>query len=101
MNGNSSIYALANSDGPGTGRYLRTGNSLRSRQVFENPGTPCRKRGSVLEKDRLLKSLWPDSFVEEANLTQNIFVLRKILGDDGNGATVSFRDYFRRRGYKL
>jgi DNA-binding winged helix-turn-helix (wHTH) protein/tetratricopeptide (TPR) repeat protein len=32
-------------------------------------------------KDDLMKAVWPDSFVEESNLTQNIFVLRKILED--------------------
>src|ERR1700734_511319 len=32
-------------------------------------------------KDDLMKTVWPDSFVEESNLTQNIFVLRKILED--------------------
>ncbi|HVO59341.1 MAG TPA: winged helix-turn-helix domain-containing protein [Terriglobales bacterium] len=32
-------------------------------------------------KDELMKELWPDSFVEESNLSQNIFMLRKALGD--------------------
>jgi TolB-like protein/DNA-binding winged helix-turn-helix (wHTH) protein/Tfp pilus assembly protein PilF len=36
-----------------------------------------------LLKDELMKALWPDSFVEESNLAQNIFVLRKALGDTG------------------
>jgi len=40
-------------------------------------------RGDVVEKDDLMKSLWPDSFVEEANLTQNIYTLRKAFGDFG------------------
>jgi len=35
----------------------------------------------VLEKDELIKLLWPDSFVEENNLTQNISALRKALGE--------------------
>ncbi|MGA3092796.1 MAG: tetratricopeptide repeat protein [Terriglobales bacterium] len=35
----------------------------------------------VVLKDDLLKKVWPDTFVEESNLAQNIFVLRKILGD--------------------
>lgn len=35
----------------------------------------------VVSKDELMKELWPDSFVEEANLSQNIFMLRKALGD--------------------
>jgi DNA-binding winged helix-turn-helix (wHTH) protein len=36
--------------------------------------------GRVLSKDELMKLLWPDSFVEESNLSQNIFLLRKALG---------------------
>src|SRR5579863_876489 len=35
----------------------------------------------VVLKDDLLKAVWPDTFVEESNLAQNIFVLRKALGD--------------------
>ena len=38
-------------------------------------------RDRVVSKDELMKTLWPDSFVEESNLSQNIFVLRKALGD--------------------
>src|SRR5258708_21806263 len=41
--------------------------------------------GRVLEKDKLMKYLWPESFVEEGNLSQNIFILRKALGDNQNG----------------
>jgi DNA-binding winged helix-turn-helix (wHTH) protein len=32
-------------------------------------------------KDELLRAVWPDTFVEESNLTQNIFTLRRALGD--------------------
>jgi len=42
-----------------------------------------RGEGLVL-KDDLMKSVWPDTFVEESNLAQNIFVLRKALGDAGS-----------------
>jgi DNA-binding winged helix-turn-helix (wHTH) protein/Tol biopolymer transport system component len=38
-------------------------------------------RQRVVSKDELMKLLWPNSFVEESNLSQNIFVLRKALGD--------------------
>ena len=38
-------------------------------------------RDRVVSKDHLMKTLWPDSFVEESNLSQNVFVLRKALGD--------------------
>jgi TolB-like protein/DNA-binding winged helix-turn-helix (wHTH) protein/Tfp pilus assembly protein PilF len=37
--------------------------------------------GRLLSKDELMKALWPDSFVEEANLTQQVSVIRKILGE--------------------
>jgi DNA-binding winged helix-turn-helix (wHTH) protein len=29
-----------------------------------------------------MAKLWPDTFVDEANLSQNIFVLRKALGEN-------------------
>ncbi len=37
--------------------------------------------GRLLEKDELMNRLWPDTAVEEANLTQNIFEVRKALGE--------------------
>ena len=55
--------------------------------------------GRVLVKDELMKALWPESFVEEGNLTQNIFVLRRVLGDDQNGNC--FIQTIPRRGYKF
>ncbi len=41
-------------------------------------------REQVLEKAELMKRVWPDSFVEEGNLTQNISMLRKALGESPN-----------------
>src|SRR5215213_928265 len=38
-----------------------------------------RNPGRVIAKEEFFQTLWPDSVVEEANLTQTIFVLRKIL----------------------
>src|SRR5215510_11952201 len=38
-------------------------------------------KGRVLDKDALLKAAWPGTFVEEANLAQNVSLLRKALGD--------------------
>src|SRR5260370_32106309 len=37
--------------------------------------------GQVITKDELMQAVWPDSFVEEANLSQTVFVLRKALGE--------------------
>ncbi|HEX8068787.1 MAG TPA: winged helix-turn-helix domain-containing protein [Pyrinomonadaceae bacterium] len=39
-------------------------------------------RGRVVRKEELLGIIWPDSFVEESNLAQNVFVLRKVLGEE-------------------
>ena len=36
-------------------------------------------------KEELMRKVWPDSFVEEANLTVNISALRKQLGETPNG----------------
>ncbi|MGB7585327.1 MAG: winged helix-turn-helix domain-containing protein [Terriglobales bacterium] len=37
--------------------------------------------GRVVLKDDLMKMLWPDTFVEESNLGQHVFQLRKALGE--------------------
>ena len=37
--------------------------------------------GGVLDKERLMEAVWPDSIVEENNLSQNISSLRRILGE--------------------
>ena len=43
------------------------------------------RRGQLVRKDELMEALWPDSYVEERNLTQNIFLLRKALGGGESG----------------
>jgi tetratricopeptide (TPR) repeat protein len=40
-----------------------------------------RHNKQVVTKDDLLKAVWADTFVEEANLSRNIFLLRKALGE--------------------
>jgi len=42
-------------------------------------------RDRVIEKSEFMRAVWPDSFVEEGNLSQNIFLLRKTLGDGRDG----------------
>jgi len=53
--------------------------------------------GRMLSKEELMKSLWPDSFVEESNLTQQVSTIRKALGDSPADphfiVTVSGRGY--------
>jgi Tol biopolymer transport system component/DNA-binding winged helix-turn-helix (wHTH) protein len=55
--------------------------------------------GRVLEKDFLLKAVWPDSFVEEGNISFNIRQLRKALGDDAQAPT--YIETVPRRGYRF
>lgn len=54
-------------------------------------------QGKVIAKDELMKAVWPDTVVEENNLTQNISILRRVLGEDRGEnryiATVPGRGY--------
>src|SRR5262249_8727583 len=42
------------------------------------------KSGHLIEKDELMKRVWPDSFVEEANLSVHMSALRRALGEAAN-----------------
>jgi len=54
--------------------------------------------GRLLEKEELMRRLWPDSFVEEGSLAQNVSLLRKALGEsDGQ----KFIETVPRRGYRF
>ncbi|HUR97434.1 MAG TPA: winged helix-turn-helix domain-containing protein [Pyrinomonadaceae bacterium] len=55
--------------------------------------------GRVLRKDFLLQAVWPDSFVEEGNITFNIRQLRKALNDDAQAPT--YIETITRRGYRF
>ncbi len=50
-------------------------------KAFETLLILIRRSREVVSKEELLKEVWPNSFVEESNLSQNIFLLRKALGD--------------------
>ena len=58
-----------------------------------------RNAGQLVEKDELLKEVWPDTFVEEANLSQNVFRLRRALGDER--AVPKYIETVPRRGYRF
>ena len=55
--------------------------------------------GRVVEKDELIKTVWPDTFVEEGGLARNISLLRKALGEDSDGD--SYIETIPRRGYRF
>lgn len=50
-------------------------------KVFDTLLALVQNSGRLIAKDELMKMIWQDSFVEEGNLTQNIFILRKTLGE--------------------
>ena len=55
--------------------------------------------GHLIGKDELMKIVWPDTFVEDANLTVNISALRRALGE--GGAEHQYIETIPRRGYRF
>ena len=55
--------------------------------------------GRIVHKEDLMKKVWPNTFVEEGNLTQNVSLLRKALGESANGP--QFIETVPRRGYRF
>jgi DNA-binding winged helix-turn-helix (wHTH) protein/TolB-like protein/Tfp pilus assembly protein PilF len=68
-------------------------------KVFDILVTLVEHGGQVVSKDDLMKRVWPNTFVEEGNLTQNISLLRKALGETPGGA--QFIETVPRRGYRF
>jgi DNA-binding winged helix-turn-helix (wHTH) protein/TolB-like protein/tetratricopeptide (TPR) repeat protein len=68
-----------------------------TQKVFDLLLLLVRNSGHVVEKEKLMQEVWPDTFVEDGNLTQNISVLRKVLNDDGH----QFIQTVPRRGYRF
>lgn len=57
------------------------------------------RNDQVVSKEQLMNLLWKDAFVEEANLTQHIFLLRKVFNEDGEGR--KYIETIPRRGYRF
>src|SRR5215204_6490132 len=68
-------------------------------KVFDILVTLVEHGGQVVAKDDLMKRVWPNTFVEEGNLTQNISLLRKALGESPGG--IQFIETVPRRGYRF
>ena len=68
-------------------------------KVFDTLLVLLENRGHMLDKDQLMQRLWPDTFVEESSLAQNIFQLRKALGE-GRSAT-QYVETIPKRGYRF
>ncbi|PYV55899.1 MAG: hypothetical protein DMG98_14175 [Acidobacteria bacterium] len=70
-----------------------------SPKSFEILVALVRSNGQLLMKDELMQQVWPDSFVEEANLTVNISALRKVLGEAPGGQ--QYIETVPKRGYRF
>lgn len=57
------------------------------------------KHGHVIDKSELLHRVWPDTFVEETTLAQNIFTLRKVLNHSSEGH--EYIETVPKRGYRF
>src|SRR5262245_16916337 len=67
-------------------------------KVFDTLVTFLRNPGRLLTKDDLLQAIWPDTAVEEANLTVNVSTLRRLLEVKGQPPCI---ETVPRRGYRF
>src|SRR6266478_8589142 len=73
---------------------LRAGDSVPlTPKAFDTLAVLVARRGKIVDKEELLRLVWPDTFVEENNLTQNISVLRRVLGEGEYIETIPRRGY--------
>ena len=68
-------------------------------KVFDTLLILLKNSSHVLTKKELMQQVWPDSFVEENNLAQNISILRKALGEGRAGE--HYIQTVPRRGYRF
>jgi DNA-binding winged helix-turn-helix (wHTH) protein len=80
---------------PAECQLLRDGQQTTLRpKLFDLLGVLVEHSGQMLTKDELLVAVWPDTTIEESNLTVSINALRKVLGDD-------YIETVARRGYRF
>ena len=69
---------------PGEHLLVRDGKPISlAPKAFEILVVLIESNGRLLTKEELMQKMWPDTYVEEANLTINISAVRKALGDTG------------------
>ncbi len=68
-------------------------------KVFETLCVLVENAGRIIEKEELMQSIWQERFVEESNLTFNVGMLRKALGDDASKPR--YVETVPRRGYRF
>lgn len=84
-----------------TERLLQCGGELvpLTPKVFDTLLVLVENNGHIVEKSELMQQLWPDSFVEESSLTQNISLLRRALAH--SGVEDGYIETIPKRGYRF
>ena len=72
---------------------------LLAPKVVDTLVTLVQSGGRIIEKEELMTRLWPDTYVEESNLTYTIVQLRKMLGDDARRPR--YIETIPKRGYRF
>ncbi|HKP69765.1 MAG TPA: winged helix-turn-helix domain-containing protein [Pyrinomonadaceae bacterium] len=90
------------------GFRLDVGNLMLSRggeefvlapKVVKTLAVLVEEAGNIVTKEELINRVWDDSIVEESNLSQNLYLLRKTLGKKADGSP--YIETLRRRGYRF
>jgi Tol biopolymer transport system component/DNA-binding winged helix-turn-helix (wHTH) protein len=68
-------------------------------KVIKTLAVLVENQGEIISKDELIGAVWNDSIVEESNLSQYLYLLRKTLGKRPDG--VPYIVTLRRRGYRF
>src|SRR6266478_8226439 len=81
-------------------QLLRNGEAVPlTPKAFETLVVLVSRSGHLVEKDELMKEVWPDSFVEEVGLARTISTLRKVLGEGEGGQ--QYIGTVPKRGYRF
>lgn len=81
-------------------RLLHNGRPVQLKsKIFDLLLLLVEKRGQLVEKDELMREIWPNTIVEENNITVSMSILRKRLGEDRAGR--EFIETIPRRGYRF
>src|SRR5215216_7762694 len=83
------------------GALLRGGRPVQlTPKAFETLAALVERSGHCIGKEELMRRVWPDSFVEENNLSQNVSQLRRALHAEGEEAA-GYIETVPRRGYRF
>ena len=81
-------------------RLSREGQPITLRaKIFDTLCVLVEAHGHLLDKDELIRRVWPDAVVEEGNLATNISALRKTLGEPATGQ--KYVETVPGRGYRF